>query len=291
MTSDPRVTVIGDALIDELVDASGTLRVVGGSGLNVATGLTILGVPTTLVAMIGDDPDGELIRSHLADHGVEFAPTITRLGTGIARSVRLDGEPSYSFSEPMLHRTIDFDEAQRRAISSASVVAVSGFPLDDDTQTALLEEVLAAADGVAALDPNPRAGMLRDADAFGHAVEELGGRIDLLKIGDDDARLLYAGSVASVVAALRSRYTHVLATEGGGGATVHTPGGSVSSPALASPERIVDTMGAGDAVFASVLSQIALAGVATVDWDAALRQAMEVAAETIAHPGALLRAP
>lgn len=286
-----RVTVIGDALIDELIDGAGTRRFVGGSGLNVATGLSILGVPTTLVAMIGDDADGELIRAHLADHGVGFAPTLTPLGTGIARSERWNGEPRYSFSRPMLHRTLDFDGTQREAISGSGVVAVSGFPLDDDVQAGLLVEVLDAAPGVVALDPNPRSGMLRDAAGFGRAVERLGGTVSLLKLGDDDARLLYGRSVASVIPVLRARYTHVLATEGSRGASVHLPGRHVSSPALAPPEGVVDTMGAGDAVFASVLAEIATAGLDAVDWDAALRRAMEVAAATIAHPGALLRRP
>nr|MDQ2699124.1 carbohydrate kinase [Actinomycetota bacterium] len=36
-----RVVVIGDALIDELVDDEGTAHHVGGSALNVAVGLSI----------------------------------------------------------------------------------------------------------------------------------------------------------------------------------------------------------------------------------------------------------
>jgi len=287
----PRVTVIGDALIDELVDERGTLRFVGGSALNVATGLCILGVPTTLVAMIGDDADGALIRAHVAGYGMEFAPTLTPLGTGVARSERRDGEPHYSFSEPMLHRVLDFDDTQRRAIETADVVAVSGFPLDDEGQAGLLAEVLEASAGVVALDPNPRSGMLRDAAAFGRAVEQLGGTVDLLKLGDDDALLLYGRPVASVIDALRHRYTHILATEGSNGASAHLPGRQVSSPALASAGGVVDTMGAGDAVFASVLAEVATAGLEAVEWHATLHRAMGVAAATIAHPGALLRSP
>ena len=85
-----RVVVIGDALIDELTGDEGTTHQVGGSALNVAIGLSILGVPASLVAMIGDDVDGALLRGHLADFGVELLPTITPHGTGIARSEPLD---------------------------------------------------------------------------------------------------------------------------------------------------------------------------------------------------------
>src|SRR6218665_150926 len=125
-----RVVVIGDALIDELVDDSGTRHIVGGSALNVAVGLTTLGVPATLVAMVGDDIDGALIRSHLDDHGVRLLPTLPPDGTGIARSERVDGEPHYSFSDSMVARALGFDDAQRAAIADAGVVPISGFPFD-----------------------------------------------------------------------------------------------------------------------------------------------------------------
>ena len=46
------VVVIGDALIDELRDDAGVKEFVGGAALNVAVGLSRLGVPTTLIAMV-----------------------------------------------------------------------------------------------------------------------------------------------------------------------------------------------------------------------------------------------
>jgi sugar/nucleoside kinase (ribokinase family) len=50
-------------------------------------------------------------------------------------------------------------------------------------------------------------------------------------------------------------------------------------------------MGAGDSVFASVIAEIATAGIGDIDWFDALARAMSIAAATIAHPGALLRTP
>jgi fructokinase len=50
-------------------------------------------------------------------------------------------------------------------------------------------------------------------------------------------------------------------------------------------------MGAGDAVFASVLAEIATRGLGEIEWYEALKRAMRIAAATIAHPGALLRLP
>jgi fructokinase len=59
-----RVVVIGDALIDELRDDHGVREFVGGAALNVAVGLSRLGVPTTLVAMLGDDEAAAHIRAY-----------------------------------------------------------------------------------------------------------------------------------------------------------------------------------------------------------------------------------
>ena len=286
-----QVVVIGDALIDELVDDDGTTtHIVGGSALNVAVGLGVLGVPSTLVAMIGDDVDGALIRGHLADHGVELLPTITPHGTGIARSERVDGEPHYVFSHAMLHRTIEFDAAQRAALASADLVAVSGFPFDDAAQVELLTDAVAGRPHVA-VDPNPRSGMLRDADAFRDALLGFGGTAQLIKLGDDDTRLLWGEPVADVAPRLLARYPYVLATEGRAGASIRIGDARWRHPSVVEPDAVVDTMGAGDAVFASVLREIATEDIREIDWFEALRRAMRIAAATVAQPGALLRVP
>ncbi|WP_368665902.1 PfkB family carbohydrate kinase [Cryobacterium sp. Y62] len=45
-----RVAVVGDALIDVLRDSEASREFPGGAALNVAVGLAVLGVPTTLMA-------------------------------------------------------------------------------------------------------------------------------------------------------------------------------------------------------------------------------------------------
>ena len=287
------VVVIGDALIDELVDEGGTTHIVGGSALNVAVGLSILGVPSALVAMIGDDIDGALIRSHLDDYGVRLLPTITAGGTGVARSERRGGEPHYSFNDSMVGRTLAFDDAQRAAIAAASVVAVSGFPFDAPSQADLLDDAIGAVTPgtVVAVDPNPRHGLLHDADAFRQRLYAFGGTAQLLKLGDDDAQLLYGRPVGEAAPRLLARYPYVLATEGRDGASLRVGDARWRHPTLVTADGVVDTMGAGDAVYASVLAEIAERGLRDIDWYDALARAMGIAAATIARPGALLRVP
>ena len=109
---------------------------VGGAALNVAVGLTRLGVPTTLIAMVGDDEAGAHIRAYLADFGVELIATPSALGSSRAVSTRSGaGEPVYEFNDAAKARSIRFGERERAAIADAAIVAVSCFPFDDAEQT------------------------------------------------------------------------------------------------------------------------------------------------------------
>jgi fructokinase len=287
-----RVVVVGDALIDELRDDHGVREFVGGAALNVAVGLTRLGVSATLVAMLGDDGAGSRIRSYLADYGVELIATPSLLGTARAVSTRTGGgEPTYEFNEASQRRRIRFGEAEKKAMADGELVVVSCFAFDDEEQTAELIEAIG--DVPVAVDPNPRTGMLRDRAAFVEGFERLATGAALVKVGEDDAALLYDEPLD----ALRARLVDlgveaVLATEGASGATIEAGGTVVTSPISTLPGRIVDTMGAGDAAFAATVVALLDQQPADADgWAAALQQAMDAAAATCRFEGALLRTP
>lgn len=288
-----RVVVIGDALIDELRDDNGRREFVGGAALNVAVGVARLGVPTTLVAMVGEDAAGERIRAFLDDFGVDLIATRGPHGSSRAVSTRSGGgEPQYEFNRAAQERRIEFDDDVRAAIADADVVAISCFPFDDVAQTAELASALQHAAAVA-IDPNPRADMMHDRDEFVRGFEALAAGAALVKVGDDDAGLLYGEPLD----ALRLRLVDlsvgaVLATEGPGGATVEAGDIVVTRPISALPGRIIDTMGAGDAVLAATVAAIVADAPADADaWAAVLQRAMDVAAATCRFEGALLRLP
>jgi fructokinase len=289
-----RVVVIGDALIDELRDDRGVREFVGGAALNVAVGLTRLGVPATLLAMVGDDEPGQRIRAYLDDYGVELLATASPRGSSRAVSTRnAAGEPEYVFNDAAQRRRIRFGEAERAAIADAALVVVSCFPFDDAEQTAELADAVAAASVAVVIDPNPRAGMLHDRDEFVGGFERLAAGAVLVKVGEDDARLLYRESVDW----LRPRLADlgagaVLATYGADGAAVDAGTVSVTQPVSKLPGRIVDTMGAGDAVLAAAVALLRDSVPRDADeWTAVLARAMDVAAATCRFEGALLRLP
>ncbi|HPZ34125.1 MAG TPA: PfkB family carbohydrate kinase [Microbacteriaceae bacterium] len=291
----PHVVVVGDALIDELRDERGVREIVGGAALNVAVGLRELGVPATLVAMIGDDAAGERIRAHLREHGVALIETISPLGTARAVSTRdAGGEPAYVFNDAAQARRIRFAEAAREAMADAAAVVISCFPFDDGPQTAELAEALAETAAIIAIDANPRAGMLRDRAAFVAGFEALAPDAALLKVGDDDAALLYGATLDELRERLIALGTPVVvATRGAEGATIDAEGVTVSAPVSQLPGSIVDTMGAGDATLASLVAELVEHGAPSdhPGWRAALERAMDIAAATCRAEGALLRHP
>jgi fructokinase len=287
-----RVVVVGDALIDELRDDNGVREFVGGAALNVAVGLARLGVPASLVAMIGDDEAGERIRAYLADFGVDLLPTISPYGSARAVSTRsAGGEPSYAFNKAAWERRIRYGDEVVEAMADAALVAVSCVRLDDTEQT--VELAAAVGPTKLAIDPNPRTGMLHDRRVFREGFEALAARADLVKVGEDDAQLLYEEPLD----VLRTRLIDlgagaVLATYGSNGAAIDIGRESVTRPVSDLPGRIVDTMGAGDAAFAATIAAMLEAPPRTRDdWSAVLEKAMDAAAATCRFEGALLRLP
>lgn len=289
-----RVVVIGDALIDELRDETGVREFVGGAGLNVAVGLSRLGVPASLIAMVGDDEAGEQIRRYLEEYDVELLASPSAHGTSRAVSTRSPGgEPEYVFNEAAQNRRVAYGEAERAAIAAAPMVVVSCFPFDDREQTDLLVDATASASTPLAIDPNPRSGMLHDRAEFVRGFEKAASAALLVKVGEDDAHLLYDAPLEQ----LREKLVDlgvdaVLATYGAGGAAIDAGGISVSRDISDLPGRIVDTMGGGDAVLATTAALVRQGLPATAEeWDAVLSRAMDVAAATCRHEGALLRTP
>lgn len=290
-----RVVVIGDALIDEIREEGVSREFVGGAGLNVAIGLSKLGTDTTLLAMVGNDADGEKIRAALERYDVQLIASPGRDGTSRAVSSRISGEPVYTFNEAAKRRRIRFADEERTAIQGAAAVVVSCFPFDDQAQLDGLADSITASGAPLLIDPNPRRGMLNDRAAFVRNFERLAARSRLVKIGEDDADLLYGEPVErSSTRMLAAGAAAVLTTLGSRGASLATRDGiTVAAPIARLPEPIIDTMGAGDATLASIANSLTTAGTPddATGWKAIVTRAMEAAATTCRHEGGQLRLP
>ncbi|WP_448808115.1 carbohydrate kinase family protein [Agromyces bauzanensis] len=289
-----RITVVGDALIDELRDPSGFREFVGGAALNVAVGLSLLGEDVTLVAMLGDDDAGDHIRSFLRDFGVHLVESASAHGTSRAISDRTDGEPRYEFNEAAKRRGIRFDDATRGALDDADLVVVSCYPFDDEEQYVALVDAIADPERRVIVDGNPRAGMLHDRERFLANFEDFASRSLLAKVGDEDAELLLGDSLDAFVERLRAAGPGaVLATAGRDGATIYHDERPVHARIVPLPGPVIDTMGAGDATLAAMVRRIAEDGLPATSkaWAHALHESMVIAAATVRREGALLRIP
>jgi sugar/nucleoside kinase (ribokinase family) len=289
------VVVVGDALIDELHRDGAVEEFVGGAALNVAVGLSALGVRTTLIAMIGDDADGATIRAFLHEHNVTLIPTVGPNGSSRGVSDRKDGEPFYVFNAAAQARRIEFGPPERSALASATLVVVSCFPFDDVEQSRELLDAIPDARTRLVVDPNPRLSMMHDVARFRDTFEKLAPHTLLVKVGDDDSKLLYGTTVSELSdRLLADGVATVLATAGSHGASIRTADGlDATVPIAELPGPVIDTMGAGDATLASVIASIL-----TEDfprdadaWTHVLQRAMLIAAATCRSEGALLRLP
>ncbi|MBM7503539.1 PfkB family carbohydrate kinase [Agromyces aurantiacus] len=290
-----RIAVIGDALIDELRDPSGSREFVGGAALNVAVGLALLGQHATLIAMLGDDEPADRIRTFLHEFGVRLIESPSALGTSRAVSDRSEGgEPRYEFNEAARHRRIEFGGDVRSAIDEADLVVVSCYPFDDDGQVDALLDAVGDSERRLIVDGNPRAGMLRDRARFLANFERAAARSLLVKAGDEDADLLAGEALDDFVGRFRGDpHPIVLSTAGRDGATIIDGEASLHADIVDLPGPVIDTMGAGDATLSAVVRRLARDGVpgTAVEWASVLDEAMGIAAATVRHDGALLRSP
>lgn len=288
----PRAVVIGDALIDEIHDAGGVRELVGGAALNVAVGLRRLGVPTTLIAMVADDVAGAHIREYLVDHNVQLISSPAPHGSSRAVVQRdSNGEPTYVFNEAAQRRSIRYGQEARQALQDADLAVISCFPFDVPAEVDAVAEALTGAR--VAIDPNPRSGMLSDRDEFVRGFERLAAGAAIVKVGADDAVLLYDGNVDALRSRLRALGAEaVLATAGADGAVLEADAGVWTAPIATLPGPIVDTVGAGDATLSAVAEGLVGKRPETAaQWQGLLDRAMDIAAATCRAEGGLLRTP
>ena len=286
-----RVVVIGDALIDELREPTGSQSFPGGAALNVAVGVTLLGIPSTLIAMVGDDADGRRIKAFLDFHGVELLATPAPYGTSRAVSDRTNGEPHYAFNHAARHRTLLYQDEHRAAVAQADFVTVSCFPFDNQKEVEALTALIDQPERRLVIDPNPRSGMMADRELFLANFTAMAARSLLSKVGDDDAAVLADECLhAFSQRILDAGASTILATAGSLGASLLRPRGLMVHQPVADIEGpIIDTMGAGDATLSSLLHTLVRHGMPSgiSEMRAALAEAMLIAAATCREHGDL----
>ncbi|MFE2992296.1 carbohydrate kinase [Streptomyces sp. NPDC059262] len=292
------IVVAGEALIDLVPQARGDvltplLPARGGGPYNTATALGRLGGEVCFCSRVSSDGFGSSLLARLEEEKVgvglvQRGPEPTTLAVA---AIDAGGSASYSFYvEGSADRLFEMPGelppgTQALSLGTCSLVLEPGASAYEELMRREAER------GVfIALDPNIRAGLIPDADAYRARFRNWLRHVSLLKLSEEDADWLGA----DVPGWLSAGPAATVVTRGGDGLTVFTRGGAeISVPG--EKVEIVDTIGAGDTVNAALLHVLALRGLLspsaldTLDsdgWSEVLGFAARAAAVTCSRAGA-----
>jgi fructokinase len=246
----PRVLVVGEALVDVVPDADGQPQdFPGGSPANVAIALGRLGRDVRLVTLLGDDARGTAVRAWLeaSDVTVLARPTASGRTSSAAVSLDANGAASYVFDLDWHLDDVPDDGCDVLHVGSIATV------LEPGADTVL--EAVRAHRGTAlvSLDPNARPAITPDRADPVRRVEELVTLSDVVKVSDEDLHWLHPDDdpVATAARWAGAGPGLVVVTRGGDGAVaVRHDGTRLEVPGV--PVAVADTVGAGD-TFSGVL--------------------------------------
>ncbi|SIO86868.1 Fructokinase [Nocardiopsis sp. JB363] len=303
-----RLVVVGENVMDLLPTRHGprTLWAAPGGGpANTAVAASRLGLPTRLLARIGSDGFGSMIRERLLGEGLDPAglvdadePSALALATLAA-----DGSANYDFR---MDDAADWrwrsDELPETLEPEVVAVHAASIALFREPGASLIEALLRREHGrgrvTITLDPNIRAAVIGDrSDARALALRHAA-QAHVVKASDEDLDYLYPDhtleQAASALAALGP--VLVVVTRGAEGAFALSHG--VSAAVSAPKTEVVDTVGAGDSFMGALLHRLdldgrlgdspreRLAGLTEADLEALLTHAATAAAHTVTREGA-----
>ncbi|HEX8296020.1 MAG TPA: carbohydrate kinase [Chthoniobacteraceae bacterium] len=240
----------------------------GGAPFNVAVHLAQLGCPASLISAVGHDPLGDEILALAAGKAVEthfISRAADTLPTGTV-TVALDarGNASYKFLQPAAWDEISAGEEVVAAVGGARALVFGSLALRSAHNLQRLQPLLETSGPMKFFDIN-----LRPPFVNLPLVLELAGKVDVLKLNEEElgllvawiqnsdtdaSRLLSLPEVAEACAtvARASAVPRICVTRGSHGAAFWQAGRLVST---AAPEvQVSDTVGAGDAFMAALVA-------------------------------------
>ncbi|MEV1048157.1 carbohydrate kinase [Streptomyces sp. NPDC049916] len=281
------VLVVGEALVDLVpVDGDPGVRAAqpGGAPANVAVGLARLGGRPSFVGGIGDDAFGSMIEEWLTGAGVDLSLAgRPALPTALAVADPSDSGNSYHFH---LRDTATFDLPDRTAEASRfGAVYVGGLAAVVEPAARIVAATAraAAGDGLLAVDPNVREDRTLDPVRGLDRLRELCALAQVVKASDEDlVRLWPDAEPEASCRRLAGQGRLVVLTRGARGAVAYAHG-APEVAVEARPVRVVNTIGAGDAFMAGMLTWLgAVAGWRTTLSAGEARSMLEYATGTAA---------
>lgn len=296
MGNDKKALVIGEALIDIVIPFEGEVKeVCGGSPANVALGLGRLGKSVDLVAWVGKDPHGELIRNHLRDSNVVLSDgSDCAQWTSTAKAV-LDenSNASYEFNIEWDPKKPVLDDL---LVVHTGSIGATLFP-GAETVLEILDE--ARQQATVTYDPNIRPTIMGERDNVYDHIMSIAKKCDVVKASHEDVQWLEPDKSYQEFGygLVEAGVKFVAVTLAEKGVWVCTASGLEKVfPTLA--ENVVDTVGAGDSFMAGIINGLwdhgllgdenrqDLANISGEVLDSVMLHASKIAAITVSRKGA-----
>ena len=272
------VSALGELLID-FTDAGTSAggqrlfeRNAGGAPANVLVALEKLGHKTAFLGKVGCDMHGAFLRATLEANGIDTRGLVSdpdAFTTLAFVALSEDGEREFSFArKPGADTRITADELARDVIGDSRVFHVGSLSLTDEpARSATLAALDAAREAgcVLSYDPNYRANLWPSVDAAVAQMRSVVGRMDLMKLSDEECELLTGEKDprAAADALLGAGPKVVAVTLGAGGAYVACADGGREVAGF--PAEAVDATGAGDSFWVGFLAGFCESGLAPAD--------------------------
>ena len=275
------VVSIGEVVWDIFADH----QVLGGAPLNVAYHLTTLGIATAMVSRVGADELGRETIEKIATLGLTTAgiQQDSEQATGrVVVTVDSHNEPSFDIVAPAAWDFID-GEAAVQAAGEDPFLLVFGTLAQSSPASRAAVRLLWQKASVRCYDVN-----LRPPFTTRELVLDSLAAADVVKLNENEISIIAGwtdtGAADSMLSArnLIDRYNlqAVVVTEGAAGAWLVCPEGHFTHPGF--PVAVADTVGAGDAFFATFLEGYLFKR----PWPECLARANHCGAYVASQPGA-----
>jgi fructokinase len=267
----PKALCIGELLIDfvsttpdvTLAEAPGFVKAPGGAPANVAVGLAKLGVDAGFIGKVGADPFGNFLTETLQRNNVDTAYLIageTSRTTLAFVATRSDGMKDITFYRhpgadiQLSPNEIDVDYIHSAELFHYGSVSLSHSPTREATLKAI--QYAKSAGAFISYDPNLRLVLWDSVDDAKHWIWEVIPHADVVKISEEEWEFVTGDiELKQGVERILGLGVKLLVVTLGERGCYYTNGnveGSVDGFAV----EVVDTLGAGDAFVAAMLTQL-----------------------------------
>lgn len=260
------ILVCGEALYDVFVadETAGGFALdarIGGSALNVATGLARLGHPVKLVTGVSTDRFGERLIASMESEGIgtdalkrtDAPSTLALVSTGAS------GSPAYRFyGEGAADRQMEVRDLP--PLDGVETIVFGCFsmltqPTGDAFLTFAQQARSSAHPPLIVLDPNVRLAVEPDVEVWRDRIGRFARFADIVKVSREDLAAIYGAQADLAIDEwLSGGVRAVVVTDGANGSMLLDRNGTAH--AAATEVSVVDTVGAGDSYLAALLAAL-----------------------------------